>query len=75
MLSELHKLSKLIWQKEKKMLRLQIMKIFFYSAVLLLLLLQNILPKYLPATCSQTVTFGLFRLREQWKDQCSLHTG
>jgi len=32
MLSELHKLCKLIWQK-KKMLWLQIMKIFFYSVV------------------------------------------
>jgi len=30
MLSELHKLSKLIWQK-KKMLWLQIMKLSFYS--------------------------------------------
>jgi len=29
MLSELHKLFKLIWQKKKKMLWLQIMKIFF----------------------------------------------
>jgi len=38
MLSELHKLFKLIWQK-KKMLWLQIMKILFFTAFLTFLLI------------------------------------